>query len=35
MTQLRGHNVADKEPLPQYVKYGLYLNHGCKYRTFL
>ena len=32
--QWRGHNDADNEPLPQYVKYGLYLNHGCKYRTF-
>ena len=34
-TQWRGHNDANNEPLPQYVKYGLYLNHGCKYRTFL
>ena len=26
---------TDNEPFPQYVKYGLYLNHACKYRTFL
>ena len=34
-TQRCGHYNTDYEPLPQYVKYGLYLNHACKYRTFL